>query len=83
MMDKLRNEIKKMILGKDADFDIFSPLSKSNEDTMSAIGHSSEDHKKYLASINQMFQGLEVAINNIERQNNLYNPDYFNPPSSI
>jgi hypothetical protein len=70
MMKDLKNEIEKMILGKDAEINIFSAVSKSKEDTMRVIGHSNEDHKEYVTSIYPMVEGLEAAINYIESQNN-------------
>ena len=56
------------MLGKDAETNIFKAVSQSKENIGEAIAQSNEDNKECFASIVQMVQGLELAINDIESQ---------------
>ena len=68
MMRRVRDDVEKKILGKDEETNIFKALSQSKENVGGAIAQSNEDNKEYFASIMQMVQGLEGAINDIESQ---------------
>ena len=68
MVKQMKDDVEKKILGKDPETNIFVALSQSKENIGGAIAQSNEDNKEYFASIMQMFQGLEVAINDIESQ---------------
>ena len=75
MVKRVREDVEKKLLGKDPETNIFTALSKSKENIGGAIAQSNEDNKEYFASIMQMVQGLEVAINDIESQKRQDHPD--------
>ena len=53
------------ILGKDEETNIFTALSKSNENLGGAIALQNEDNKEYFQSIIHMVQSLELVSQEI------------------